>query len=181
MVSMDIADWLRSLGLKRYEQAFRDNEIDTEVLATLTADDLKDLGVALVGHRRKILDAIAAFGAGVGSSEGPPPLAIPSSVRAEWGSPDSSGAERRQLTVMFCDLVGSTALSTRHDPEDLRELIGDYHRRPMVGRSTVCRQVYGRRDPRLFRLPASPRRRSGTRGERRTTARPRGPSYKTPA
>src|SRR5438067_12670987 len=124
---MDIAEWLQSLGLRRYEQAFRDNEIDTEVLATLTADDLKDLGVGLVGHRRKILDAIAALGVGVGSSEGLAAPAIPSSVRAERGSSDSAGAERRQLTVMFCDLVGSTALSTQLDPEDLREVIGAYH------------------------------------------------------
>jgi hypothetical protein len=60
---MDIGGWLRGLGLERYEQAFRENEIDEEVLPGLTADDLKDLGVVLVGHRRRLLDAIAALGA----------------------------------------------------------------------------------------------------------------------
>jgi class 3 adenylate cyclase len=111
---MDIAAWLQDLGLERYALAFRENEIDERVLPSLTADDLKDLGVTLVGHRRRLLDAIAALGAAV--------TAAPSD------RPAPAEAERRQLTVMFCDLVGSTALSTRHDPEDLRELIGDYHR-----------------------------------------------------
>jgi class 3 adenylate cyclase len=105
---MDIGGWLRRLGLEQYEQAFRENEIDEEVLPGLTVDDLKDLGVALVGHRRRLLDAIAALG-------GAPPSAA---VSAE--------AERRQLTVMFCDLVGSTALSVRFDPEELREEIRAY-------------------------------------------------------
>src|ERR1700731_1995363 len=109
---MDIAAWLQGLGLERYVAAFRDNEIDERVLPSLTADDLKELGVTLVGHRRRLLDAIAALGAAV--------TAAPSD------RPAPAEAERRQLTVMFCDLVGSTALSTRHDPEDLRELIGDY-------------------------------------------------------
>ena len=119
---MDIAEWLRSLGFERYEAAFRDNEIDTRVLPSLTAEDLKDLGVSLVGHRRRLLDAIAALGAAVPAVPlpNPPPPAGEGRVGAE--------AERRQLIVMFCDLVGSTALSTRHDPEDLRERIGAYHR-----------------------------------------------------
>jgi predicted ATPase/class 3 adenylate cyclase len=108
---MDVAEWLRGLGLERYEAAFRDNEIDWEAVPKLTAEDLKDLGVVLGSHRRRLLDAIAALG----------PLPIP---------PPSAGvdAERRQLTVMFCDLVGSTALSARLDPEDLREVIAAYHR-----------------------------------------------------
>src|SRR5438874_7103889 len=109
---MDVADWLRGLGLEQYEPAFRANEIDARVLPSLTAEDLKDLGVTLVGHRRRLLDAIAELG-----PDAPP---APRSAPAE--------AERRQLTVMFCDLVGSTALSTRLDPEDLREVIGAYHR-----------------------------------------------------
>jgi len=116
---MDIAEWLRGLGLEQYENAFRENAIDVEVLRDLTADDIKELGVTPIGHRRRLLTAIAALRGdppqGVGETE-PSPVAI------------SGEAERRQLTVMFCDLVGSTALSTRHDPEDLRELIGDYHR-----------------------------------------------------
>src|SRR5256884_2174292 len=116
---MDIAEWLRKLGLEQYEPGFRANEVDASVLPSLTAEDLKDLGVSLVGHRRRLLDAIAALGA-----QAP---AAPVSV-AHRDAPAPSEAERRQLTVMFCDLVGSTALSTRFDPEDLRELIGDYHR-----------------------------------------------------
>jgi class 3 adenylate cyclase/tetratricopeptide (TPR) repeat protein len=117
---MDIGGWLRRLGLERYEQAFRENEIDEEVLPGLTADDLKDLGVTLVGHRRRLLDAIAALAAA-------PPAAV-ASAREERGAAVSAEAERRQLTVMFCDLVGSTPLSTRFDPEDLREIVGAYHR-----------------------------------------------------
>jgi class 3 adenylate cyclase len=109
---LDIAAWLGELGLERYAQAFRDNEIDAEVLPTLTAEDLKDLGVEVIGHRRKLLNAIAALGE---SETAPTPAAAP---RAE--------AERRQLTVMFCDLVGSTALSAQLDPEDMREVIRSY-------------------------------------------------------
>jgi len=116
---MDIAAWLQGLGLERYVPAFRDNEIDWEVLPKLTSEDLKEIGVAAVGHRRKLLDAIAALGALV------PNAAV---IAALSDAPAPTDAERRQLTVMFCDLVGSTALSTRHDPEDLRELVGGYHR-----------------------------------------------------
>jgi len=109
--SLDVVAWLRSLGLEQYKQAFCDNAIDVAVLSELTADDLKDLGINLVGHRRKLLNAIAALR----SDDVPhaPAPAIPT--------------ERRQLTVMFCDLVGSTELSSRLDPEDLREVIGAYH------------------------------------------------------
>ena len=119
---MDIAAWLQDLGLERYAPAFRDNEINERVLPSLTAEDLKDLGVTLVGHRRLLLDAIAALGS-AGTAAAASATAAPPDAPAP-----STDAERRQLTVMFCDLVGSTALSTRHDPEDLRELIGDYHR-----------------------------------------------------
>jgi class 3 adenylate cyclase len=115
--SVDVAAWLHGLGLQQYEQAFRENAIDDAVLLELTADDLKDLGVSLVGHRRKLLAAIAALR----SESGPEPRA---EVR---GVADTLIAERRQLTVMFCDLVGSTALSTTLDPEDLRAVIGAYH------------------------------------------------------
>jgi class 3 adenylate cyclase len=109
--SVDIGTWLHGLGLQQYEQAFRDNAIDAAILPELTADDLKDLGVSLVGHRRRLLAAISALRSGV----------APDSVAA------APIVERRQLTVMFCDLVGSTALSVRRDPEDLRDLIGAYH------------------------------------------------------
>src|SRR5882762_635021 len=116
---MDVAAWLRDLGLERYVSAFRDNDIDAEVLPKLTAEDLIGIGVTSVGHRRKLLDAIAGLGMAVPTAE----VTVPAP-----GAPAQVDAERRQLTVMFCDLVGSTALSTRHDPEDLRELIADYHR-----------------------------------------------------
>ncbi len=123
---MDVAVWLRGLGLERYDQAFRDNEIDEKVLLGLTADDLKDLGVTLVGHRRRLLDAIAALREGA-APVGGSPLPTPPPPAGE-GRVGAGGAERRQLTVMFCDLVGSTALSARLDPEDMREVIGAYHR-----------------------------------------------------
>ena len=115
---MDVAAWLQDLGLERYGAAFRDNDIDAEVLPKLTAEDLISIGVTSVGHRRKLLDAIAGLA-----------MAVPTALAAAsaLGTPAQSEPERRQLTVMFCDLVGSTALSTRHDPEDLRVLIGDYH------------------------------------------------------
>jgi hypothetical protein len=118
---MNIAAWLRGLGLERYEAAFRDNEIDSTLLPKLTADDLRDLGVTLVGHRRKLLEGIAELNAA-----GATPEPIPSI--APIGDTATAEAERRQLTVMFCDLVGSTPLSTRFDPEDLREIVGAYHR-----------------------------------------------------
>jgi hypothetical protein len=104
---MDVAVRLRGLGLERSEAAFRDNEIDWEALPTLTASDLEDLGVVLGGHRRKLLAAIPALGAEV-------PAAVTAAPR---DAPLHAAAERRQLTVMFCDLVGSTALPTRCDPE----------------------------------------------------------------
>jgi integrase len=110
--SVDIAAWLHGLGLQQYEQAFRDNAIDAAVLPELTADDLKDLGVNLVGHRRRLLAAIAALR----GDDGPAPPAPTDQA------PPASAAERRQLTVMFCDLVGSTALAARLDPEDVREV-----------------------------------------------------------
>ena len=116
---MNVAAWLQSLGLERYEPLFRDNEIDWEVLPKLTSEDLKEIGVVAIGHRRKLLDAIAAFGAAV-------PVAAVTAAAPD--APAPADAERRQLTVMFCDLVGSTSLSSRLDPEDLREVIAAYHR-----------------------------------------------------
>jgi class 3 adenylate cyclase len=121
---VNIADWLKNLGLGQYEQAFRDNEISADEVLTLTGDDLRDIGVTLVGHRRKLLDAIAALRA-VGAVGGPT-AGLPPSKRA--ADAVSAEAERRQLTVMFCDLVGSVALSARLDPEDLRSIVGDYQR-----------------------------------------------------
>ena len=122
---MDIVIWLRSLGLRKYEAAFRDNEIDETVLPSLTHETLKELGVTAVGHRLKLLDAIAAL-RNNGSGKTPSiDAATPSS--APSASPEDR-AERRQVTVMFSDLVGSTALSARMDPEDLREVISAYQK-----------------------------------------------------
>jgi class 3 adenylate cyclase len=104
---MDVADWLRALGLEQHEAAFRENAVTVALLPNMTADDLKDLGITLVGHRRQILDAIAE-------------------LRIKNEPAHDPTAERRPLSVMFCDLVGSTALSSRLDPEDLREVIRSY-------------------------------------------------------
>ena len=112
---MDIDGWLRGIGLSRYAENFRANEIDSELLSRLTNDDLRDIGVASLGDREKILKAIGVLVAGR-ESAAPAPVAI------------HDAGERRQLTVMFVDLVNSTALSTRLDPEDMREVITTYHR-----------------------------------------------------
>jgi class 3 adenylate cyclase len=125
---VDIAAWLQRLGLQQYEQAFCDNRIEADVLPSLTAEDLKDLGVTLVGDRRRLLDAIAALRPGALTATDPGPPSEASSISASPSASRSVSAERRQLTVMFCDLVSSTALSTRLDPEDLREVIAAYHR-----------------------------------------------------
>src|SRR6201997_2567344 len=122
---MDVAAWLRGLGLDQYAQLFRDNDIDGEILCGMTAEDLKELGINSFGHRRKLLNAITALGGG------PPTRDVAQSATSATSAPTSTppiDAERRQLTVMFCDLVGSTPLSARLDPEDLREVIGAYHR-----------------------------------------------------
>ena len=121
---MDIEAWLRGLGLEQYAPAFRDNDIDAEILPDLTAEDLIGLGVTSIGHRR-ILRAVV-----VGLRDGPPragesaaeaPTARPSDASR---GPAVSSAERRQLTVMFCDLVGSTALASRRSRGPPR---GDRH------------------------------------------------------
>src|SRR5262249_52320415 len=105
----------------RYEAAFRENEIDGTVLPTLTADDLRDLGVGFVGHRRKLLNAIAALRANANTKVG-----LADTLPTIDRSPKDA-AERRHLTVMVCDLVGSTALSARLDPKDMRAVIDAYH------------------------------------------------------
>src|SRR5256886_3097765 len=110
-----IAEWLSSIGLSEYAQRFADNAIDHSVIRDLTEQDLKDLGV-LLGHRRKILRAIAELDA---VAPAPIQTAPEPVLRAE--------AERRHLTVMICDLVGSTALSARLDPDDMRVVIDAYH------------------------------------------------------
>src|SRR5437870_3207634 len=107
---VDIAAWLHRLGLEQYEQAFRENRIQADVLPSLTAQDLKELGVTLVGDRRRLLDAIAALRSGAATVTSPPSEA--GSKSASRSAARSGDAGRRQLTVIFCDLVGSTALSS---------------------------------------------------------------------
>ena len=119
---MDIAEWLRGLGLERYTQAFQDAEVTTEVLAELTEADLRELGLPL-GPRKIVLKAIEAL------ADPPTTDLLPEEAREEVGSKTvaiSVEAGRRQLTVMFVDLVGSTALSTRLDPEEMGDLIRNY-------------------------------------------------------
>ena len=120
---MDVVVWLRSLGLEEYEEAFRDNKIDERVLPNLTQEDLKEIGVGPVGHRRILLDAIEALRTDGGSKAASVDAASASSAP---NAPPEDRAERRQLTVMFCDLVGSTALSAKLDPEDMRDIIRAY-------------------------------------------------------
>jgi class 3 adenylate cyclase len=122
---MDIGDWLRSLDLEQYEAVFRENFVDEKVLPSLTAEDLKDLGVGFVGHRRKLLDAIVALRADASTKIAPlaPLAAQPSAVTPE---PREAAAERRHVTVMFCDLVDSTGIAARLDAEEWRDLVGAY-------------------------------------------------------
>ena len=115
---MDLGAWLKQTGLERYEAAFRGNRIDEAVLPHLTAEDLKEIGVATVGDRRKLLAAIAALASPTASAESAAPRPFAKSV------PEIS-AERRPITIMFCDLVGSTALASRLDAEDWRNLSKD--------------------------------------------------------
>src|SRR5712675_409239 len=113
-----IGDWLEKLGMSEYAERFAQNRIDLSVLSDLTDQDLEKIGV-LLGDRRKMLRAIRELA-------GDTPVTPPSA--AVTGARPQDAAERRQLTVMFCDLVGSTALSARLDPEDLRGIIGEYQR-----------------------------------------------------
>ena len=142
-----IADWLKTLGMSEYAERFAESDIDTSVLRDLTDQDLKELGVSL-GHRRKMLRAIAELAG-----------AAPTSPQPALTEPKPQDAERRQVTVMFSDLVGSTALSTRMDPEDLREVISAYQK---CVAETVRRfggfvaKYHGRWRAGVFRLSARP-------------------------
>ena len=118
----EIADWLEKLGMSEYAGRFAENDIDIAVLRDLTDQDLKEIGISL-GHRRKLLRAIAELD---GGDRGTPNPSVAAAVSVAPQPQDT--AERRQVTVMFSDLVGSTALSARMDPEDLREIISAYQK-----------------------------------------------------
>jgi class 3 adenylate cyclase/predicted ATPase len=124
---MDVVVWLRSLGLGKYEAAFRENEITEKVLPNLTAEDLKELGVAALGHRRTLLDAIAALrnDGSVKAQSGTMAPARPAATLTATAIAEAGG-ERRYLTVMFCDLVGSTGISAQLDAEEWRDLVRAY-------------------------------------------------------
>ena len=127
---MDIDGWLRGIGLAQYAEAFRANDIDGDLLRRLTNDDLKDIGVASLGHRKKLLEAIADLASAPATAPEPPAAAPPVMAAAEVPQPipaaiEATG-ERRYLTVMFCDLVDSTGISAQLDAEEWRDLVGAY-------------------------------------------------------
>ena len=124
-----IADWLKKLSLGQYAQRFAENDITFVILPDLTDQDLEKIGVASLGHRRQLLRAIAEL------KGAPEPCTVATAPVAPHDT-----AERRQVTVMFSDLVGSTALSARMDPENLREVISAYHRGSL---RRVCRERRG--------------------------------------
>ena len=110
-----VRNWLEEIGLAQYADAFEANDIDTDLLTQIDDQVLKDIGVSSAGHRLRLRKAIAKLAS----------TSITEGISELPASPPPSQAERRQLTVMFCDLVGSTP--TRFDPEDLREIVGAYH------------------------------------------------------
>ena len=123
---MDVADWLRQLGLERYEAAFRENDVSAAILPGLTSEDLKELGIVSVGHRRQLLAAIAELHPDSKTVDDKiSPLPRSQAIEPSHGS----AAERRQLSVMFCDVIDFTALSSRIDPEDLSAVIRGYQSR----------------------------------------------------
>jgi class 3 adenylate cyclase len=123
--AMDVGGWLRSLGLDQYGERFRDNKIDANVLPQLTADDLKKVGVAAVGDGSRLLAAIAALAESTLSTSA---NGIEIRAKPALSEPSDASAERRQLIVIFCDFIGSTAMSARLDPEDMRAVIAAYQK-----------------------------------------------------
>jgi hypothetical protein len=140
---MDIVVWLRSPGLGKYEAAFRENDIDETVLPGLTHETLKELGVTSIGHRLKLLEAIGALRS---ETSGKTPSVDAATTSSAPSPHPEDRAERRQVTVMFSDLVGSTALSARMDPEDLRARsfrpIRSASRRPYVASVASLRSTW---------------------------------------
>src|SRR5262249_8514060 len=131
--AMDVSDWLRSQGFERYEAAFIANAIDTDVLPELSEGDLEKLGIPM-GDRKRLIRAIGATLAGSHAL----PVANEDARRASGEQPRTPDAERRHLTVMICDLVGSTALSGLLDPEDMRAVTNAYH--------AACTRIVSRYD-----------------------------------
>lgn len=125
-MSGDIRQWLEGLGLGQYADSFLENGVDVDLLPDVTNDDLKDLGVTRLADRKRILKAIGG------------PESVAEDSRAAGLGLETREAERRQLTVMFCDIVGSTELSGRLDPEDLRHVLRAYQQ--------VCADAVGRFD-----------------------------------
>ena len=116
---MNVEDWLRQIGLEQYAQVFAEHDISADVLPHLTSDDLRELGITLVGHRRRLLVAIEAL-------RGPARPPLFEAAANDRGPAPGSSAERRQITALFCDIVGSTPLSTQLDPEEMRDLLSTY-------------------------------------------------------
>jgi class 3 adenylate cyclase len=116
---MNVEDWLRQIGLEQYAQVFAEHDISADVLPHLTSDDLRELGISLVGHRRRLLVAIEALRSST------VPTLFDAAANDRGFAPGSS-AERRQITALFCDIVGSTPLSTQLDPEEMRDLLSTY-------------------------------------------------------
>src|SRR5271169_1657304 len=126
-----IADWLNKLGMSEYAQRFAENDIDFAILSDLTDHDLEKIGVASLGHRRKLLRAIAQLnGRPTATSPSLPPLVTPAPTPASAPPPISTPVEttgeRRHVTVMFCDLVDSTGIAAKLDAEERRDLVGAY-------------------------------------------------------
>jgi SAM domain (Sterile alpha motif) len=142
----DLAEWLQARGFGRYAELFASNAIDSEALVELTDDHLKELGVPL-GHRIKLLKAI---------QESREPEDPPAADHAVAPAPRPPEAERRQLTVLFCDLVGSTELSARLDPEEMRgnHPLSECGRRRDRAVRGARRQAHGRRGAGVLRLSA---------------------------
>ena len=141
----EVVDWLKTLGMSEYAERFAENKINMSALRYLTDQDLKDIGIPL-GHRRIMLAEISALAGSAAATHEP-------AARTELKPQDA--AERRQVTVMFSDLVGSTALSARMDPESLREVIfrlSEVCRRDRAALWWLRRKVHGRRRVGLLRV-----------------------------
>ena len=123
---MDIDGWLRGIGLAQYAEMFRANDIDIELLGRLTNDDLKEVGVVSLGHRKKLLEAIAELGSAPAAALAMPPIMAAPTVAPPISASVEAAGERRYLTVMFCDLVDSTGIAARLDAEEWRDLVGAY-------------------------------------------------------